>query len=294
MQIEIDAHSGFCFGVDYAIQLAEENLRQGDELYCLGSIVHNDEERKRLEKWGLKTINQQQFIELKNKKVLLRAHGEAPETYRIAAQNGLELVDATCPIVLRLQAKVQEASVAALQKDGQIVIFGKKNHAEVIGLKGHAAKNAIVISSDNDLKQIDYTRPISIFSQTTQGLQAYISIVEKIKKNVLAANGKIKFVSVTDSVCRQVSNREEELHKFALKHDVVLFVAGKESSNGKQLFTVCKRANSRTFFMSDISELPLENIASASSIGICGATSTPKWQMTDVLNFLIKKTIDIF
>ena len=291
MQIEIDAHSGFCFGVDYAIQLAEENLRQGDELYCLGSIVHNDEERKRLEKQGLKTINKQQFVKLKNKKVLLRAHGEAPETYRIAAKNGLELVDATCPIVLRLQTKVQEASVAALQNDGQIVIFGKSNHAEVIGLKGHAAKNALVISSENDLTKIDYTHPISIFSQTTQGLQAYFSIIEKIKENVQQANGKIEFVSVTDSICRQVSNREEELRKFAIKHDIILFVAGKDSSNGKQLFAVCKRANSRAFFMSNISELPIKKIVNAHSIGICGATSTPRWQMTDVLNYLIKKKI---
>ncbi|MCK5667234.1 MAG: 4-hydroxy-3-methylbut-2-enyl diphosphate reductase, partial [Thiotrichaceae bacterium] len=157
------------------------------------------------------------------------------------------------------------------------------------GLKGHAAKNALVISSENDLTKIDYTHPISIFSQTTQGLQAYFSIIEKIKENVQQANGKIEFVSVTDSICRQVSNREEELRKFAIKHDIILFVAGKDSSNGKQLFAVCKRANSRAFFMSNISELPIKKIVNAHSIGICGATSTTRWQMTDVLNYLIKK-----
>lgn len=291
MKIEIDKHSGFCFGVVYAIEKAENELKTDNKLYCLGDIVHNSMEVQRLEKKGLVTINHEQFKKLRNAKVLIRAHGEPPETYKIALENNIQLVDASCPIVLRLQNRIKNGYDETVKKDGQIVIFGKKGHAEVNGLVGQANNQAIVISGMEDLGKIDYSKPINIFSQTTKSLQKYYEIIEEIKKRATDFNpqSEIDFIS-NDTICRQVSNRYEELENFSKQKDIVIFVSGKKSSNGKVLFQVCKKANERTYFVANTEEVDLKWFNEADNVGICGATSTPLWLMEEVRD----KIKDIF
>ncbi len=283
MKIEIDKNSGFCFGVVKAIEIAEKELEKNKELYCLGDIVHNDAEVKRLEKKGLITISHKKFKTLKNTKVLLRAHGEPPETYETAKQNNIELIDASCPIVLNLQKKIDKAYTDFSSIEGQIVIFGKEGHAEVIGLLGHTNNKGIIISNEKDLDKINFSKPINIFSQTTKSRSSYHHIIEKIKERMIkeVGNNEINFI-INDSTCRAVSNRDVFLQDFAKKHDIIIFVSGKKSSNGKALFEICKRQNERSFFVSETDELNKDWFKKNDSVGICGATSTPTWLMEKI------------
>lgn len=276
--IEIDGKSGFCFGVVNAIKKAEEELARGEILYCLGDIVHNNLEVVRLEKLGLRTINHEQFAQLKNARVLLRAHGEPPSTYEIAKQNNIEIIDASCPVVLRLQKKIHDKHEQEKKDSTQIVIYGERGHAEVNGLLGQTASNAIVIEKKEDLDSLDFTKNICLFSQTTKSLDGFQEIIEIISSRM---QGDAQF-EYFDTICRQVSNRIPNIKEFATKHDIIFFVAGEKSSNGKVLFAECKNYNTNSFFISKPSDINPEVINKSSSIGICGATSTPKWQMEEV------------
>lgn len=285
--IEIDPKSGFCFGVINAIKHAEEALQTNKTLYCLGDIVHNGAEVARLEQIGLITITHEQFKLLKNCTVLLRAHGEPPETYEIAKQNNITIIDATCPVVLQLQKKIKKGYQAQQEKNGQVLLFGKEGHAEIVGLMGQTNNNAIVITNQQDLSKVDFSKPIQLFSQTTKSLHEFknlqTNIQEKIKE--LSLNNLNNFVA-HDTICRQVSNREAELCKFAQKFEVILFVSGKKSSNGKVLYDICKQVNPNTYFVTCVDDLQYISLTKIKSIGICGATSTPKWLMEDIAKIL--------
>ena len=271
MKVEIDQHSGFCFGVVYAIEMAEDYLKEYGSLYCLGDIVHNDKEVKRLQEMGLKIISHEELNELRDETVLIRAHGEPPATYKTALENNLNLIDASCPVVLKLQNRVRQA----YDEDQQIVILGKPGHAEVNGLIGQTQKEAIVISSVEEADQLELTKPFSLFSQTTKSTRLLADVHNSLKERY----SEFKF---NDTICRQVSNREPELKKFARAHDVIIFVAGKKSSNGKALFQACKRENPECFFISGVEELDPSWFEQAQSVGVCGATSTPMWLMEEV------------
>ncbi len=276
--IEIDSKSGFCFGVVNAIKKAEEELDKGGTLYCLGDIVHNNLEVERLEKLGLKTINHEQFAELKNARVLLRAHGEPPSTYEIAKKNNIEIIDASCPVVLRLQRRIKDKHNNEIDNDTQIVIYGEKGHAEVNGLMGQTDARAIVIEKKEELDKLDFSRNICLFSQTTKPLDGFREVIDIIESRM--QNGaQFEYV---DTICRQVSNRIPNIKEFATKHDVILFVAGQKSSNGKVLFSECKKYNPNSYFVSSPDEIDPAIIKKGLSIGVCGATSTPKWQMEEV------------
>jgi 4-hydroxy-3-methylbut-2-enyl diphosphate reductase len=284
MKVEIDAGSGFCFGVVKAIRMAESELKKGKSLYCLGAIVHNKVEVERLESLGIITIGHEEFRKLRNSRVLFRAHGEPPETYEIAKKNNIEIIDATCPVVLNLQKKIKCGYDEISQKNGQVVIFGKKGHAEIIGLVGQTGGKAIVVEQAGDLDQIDYTKPVYLYSQTTKG-KNYKEFQREIRRRMIEIQGveNIHFVSF-ETICGEVSNREPSLREFARKFDVVLFVSDRESSNGMMLFQVCKAANPRTYFITRKEELDMKWFKGARSAGVCGATSTPKWIMEEVAN----------
>jgi 4-hydroxy-3-methylbut-2-enyl diphosphate reductase len=283
MKIEIDSNSGFCFGVVNAIQLAEKELENSDALYCLGDIVHNSAEVERLKKNGLVTIDHEQLKTLKNCKVLLRAHGEPPETYQTAIKNNIQLIDASCPVVLKLQNNIKLGFDEILNKGGQVVIYGKEGHAEVNGLVGQTNGKAIVIGSLEDLDKIDFTKPVNLFSQTTKSIEGFYDVQKEIEKRMIEAQGteNIEFIA-NDTICRQVSHRQPQLRKFVKQHNVVVFVSGKKSSNGKMLFKVCKSENPNTYFVSDADELHKEWFKETDSVGVCGATSTPRWLMEKV------------
>lgn len=281
MNVTIDENSGFCFGVVYAIQMAEDELDSKGHLYCLGDIVHNNMEVERLESKGLEIINHDQLKQLSNTKVLIRAHGEPPETYRIAQDNNIELIDASCPVVLKLQNRIRTGS--SQPDDSQIVVYGKEGHAEVNGLVGQTNGKAIIANSIDDLNQVDFNRPIRFFSQTTQPTEGFREMRDEIIERIRAAgNDENTFLESNDTLCRQVSNREPQLAEFAKKHDVIIFVSGKKSSNGKVLYQVCKKVNPRSYFISEWSELNSYWLNDSDSIGICGATSTPMWLMEDI------------
>ena len=290
MKISIDQNSGYCFGVEFAIQMAEDEMEQKQELYCLGDIVHNDMEVKRLNEKGLKVIDHEQLQHLHNCKVLIRAHGEPPETYLTALKNNIELVDASCPVVLKLQNRVKHAFDKMQDQNGQMVIYGKKGHAEVIGLTGQTNNEAIIISNENDLDKIDYSKPVILFSQTTKSTKGFYDIKSKIEAR-FEDQSKINVeecFEAHDSICRQVSNREPHMIKFSEKHGVVIFVSGKKSSNGKALFKVCKDNNPRSYFVENSSEVDPNWFLDSDSVGICGATSTPMWLMEDVAKSISK------
>jgi len=276
MKIEIDKHSGFCFGVVNAINKTEEVLKEQGQLYCLGDIVHNNFEVKRLEAKGLITINHEQFFKMKDCTVLLRAHGEPPSTYQYARENNITLIDATCPVVLKLQKRIHEESQKIKPGDGQLLIYGKKGHAEVIGLLGQTDGKAIVIEGPDDLDQVDFNRPITLFSQTTMPLDGFHRISELIHKKTR------QNVSIKDTICRQVANRIHHIRKFATRHQMILFVSGKKSSNGKALFEVCKKVNPNSYFISSPDEIKRDWFTDIDSVGICGATSTPQHLMEAV------------
>lgn len=283
--IEIDSESGFCFGVTTAIKKAEEELAKGTPLYCLGDIVHNGQECERLKKLGLITINHEEYAKLKNVKVLLRAHGEPPETYRIAAENNIEIIDATCPVVLRLQKRIkQEYTSKEPEREKQIVIYGKNGHAEVLGLVGQTNGEAIVIEKIEEVDKIDLSRDVRLYSQTTKSLDEFRSIVSYIEQNI----SKSATFQYFDTICRQVANRMPNIRKFAASHDVILFVCGQKSSNGKILFHECKEINNRTYQVDKPEDIDMEWFRNAKSIGICGATSTPKWLMDKCKNVILE------
>lgn len=278
-RIEIDKHSGFCMGVVKAIQSAEKFLNENDgALYSLGDIVHNNKEVERLESRGMQTIDHDFLKSIRNANVLFRAHGEPPSTYEIAKENNINLIDATCPVVLGLQAKIRKKFQTAEAKDTQIVIFGKKGHAEVVGLMGQTNQTAIVLDQTTDLSALDFSKPIELYSQTTMPLDAFRSLVEKIRSSMQPG---VPF-NYHDTVCRQVANRLPLIRAFAAQHEVVLFVSGSKSSNGKALFEACQSVNERTYFLTGPEDLTSDMIQGVETIGICGATSTPLWLMEDV------------
>lgn len=273
VQVEIDSGSGFCFGVTTAISKAEEELTTGKTLYCLGDIVHNGMECERLRKMGLITINHEDMMCLHDVKVLLRAHGEPPETYELAKRNHIEIIDATCPVVLQLQKRIKRQ--CDNQPDAQIVIFGKPGHAEVLGLVGQTHSKAIVVAHFEDVKQLDFQRDIYLYSQTTKSLDEFHRIIDYIQQHI-SPNATFKSF---DTICRQVANRMPNISAFARKHDLILFVCGRKSSNGKVLFNECKSVNPNSYLIEGPEEIDPQWMNNVSTIGICGATSTPKWLM---------------
>jgi 4-hydroxy-3-methylbut-2-en-1-yl diphosphate reductase len=276
MVIEIDPYSGFCFGVKKAVEKAEELTASGEGVICLGEIVHNHEEVERLDRMGMKTIHNDSLQNLKNKTVLIRTHGEPPSTYKLLNANNNNIIDATCPVVLKLQQRIKTDYDKAQLKNTQIVIFGKANHPEVISLNGQTNNNAIIVSEVADLDKIDFAKPITLYSQTTMPLEQFHAITEEIKKR--AAQQPL----VHDTICRQVANRAPRIRAFAAKYDVVLFVSGKNSSNGKLLFAESLKTNPKTYFISNTDEVNEAWFSHAGSVGICGATSTPFWLMENV------------
>ena len=268
LQIEIDSGSGFCFGVTTAIKKAEEELAKENTLYCLGDIVHNGMECERLRQMGLVTINHKEMEQLHNVKVLLRAHGEPPETYELARRNNIEIIDATCPVVLKLQKRIKE-------QHEDIVIFGKKGHAEVLGLVGQTDGHAIVIENFDEVKKLDFTHDIYLFSQTTKSLDEFHRITEYIQSHIAPTATFRSF----DTICRSVANRMPNITEFAARHDLILFVCGRKSSNGKVLFSECHRINPNSYLIEGPEEIDASWLKGVRTVGICGATSTPKWLM---------------
>lgn len=284
MIVTVDANSGYCFGVEFAIQMAEDELNDSGELYCLGDIVHNDMEVERLAAKGLKIISRNDLLELHDCKVLIRAHGEPPETYQLALDNNIELIDASCPVVLKLQNRVRHAHGKSIEEGGQTVIYGKKGHAEVIGLTGQTNNEALVVMDEADLDQIDFKKPITLFSQTTKSTKGFYDLKKMLEERISAANpeGESNEFKANDSICRQVSNREPHLSKFAAEHEVIVFVSGIKSSNGKALYQVCKGFNPHCYFVQSAENLEKSWFKDVKSVGICGATSTPTWLMKNV------------
>lgn len=280
MQIEIDSGSGFCFGVTTAIRKAEEELAKGTTLYCLGDIVHNGMECERLRQLGLITIDHEQMAQLRDVKVLLRAHGEPPETYEMARRNNIEIIDATCPVVLQLQKKIKRQYESGAPS---IVIFGKPGHAEVMGLVGQTGGNAIVIAHFDDVKKLDFSRDIYLYSQTTKSLDEFHRIISYIQEHI---SPEAHFQSF-DTICRQVANRMPNISAFAARHDLILFVCGRKSSNGRVLFEECQRVNPNSHLIEGAGEIDPSWLEGISSVGICGATSTPKWLMEQCRDYLM-------
>lgn len=281
IQVEIDSGSGFCFGVTTAIKKAEEELAAGKKMYCLGDIVHNGMEVERLTAMGMTTINHEQLRELHDVKVLLRAHGEPPETYELARRNNIEIIDATCPVVLQLQNRIKKQFDA--NPDAQIVIFGKNGHAEVLGLVGQTRSQAIVIEHFDEVPKLDFNRDIYLYSQTTKSLDEFHRIIEYIQSHISSTAVFRSF----DTICRQVANRMPNIARFATQHDVIIFVSGRKSSNGKVLYNECKAVNLNSYHVENAEEINLDWFANAKTVGICGATSTPKWLMEECRDHIL-------
>lgn len=277
LKATIDDHSGFCFGVVYAIQMAEDYLNEYGKLYCLGDIVHNEEEVERLKAKGLEIIDHTRLQTLHNERVLIRAHGEPPETYKLALDNDIELIDASCPVVLKLQNRVREA----YSENTPILIYGKHGHAEVNGLKGQTGGDAIVIEKFEELDEVTLPKKVALYSQTTKRTKNLYALKAELEKRGVE-------VDFNDTLCRQVSNRDIQLREFAKQHDKIVFVSGRKSSNGKVLFDVCKDNNPETYMVSAVNELNPEWFSANNTVGICGATSTPLWLMEDVKNAIEK------
>ncbi len=288
MIVEIDSQSGFCFGVQNAVEIAEKALQKGEKVFSLGPIVHNDREVERLSTLGLASIDHNEFANLKNCKVLIRAHGEPPETYQTAEANNITIIEATCPIVKRLQSKIKDTWNSILEGNGQVVIFGKQGHAEVVGLMGQINNEGILVSGPGDLDKIDFSKPIYLFSQTTMSVREYLNLQDVIRSR-MELNGEKeaeKNLVINRTICGQVSNREPHLKAFAKKHDAIVFVSGRESSNGKMLYSVCKSINPETHFVSSPDEIDKSWFQGKNSVGICGATSTPKWLIENIRDII--------
>lgn len=278
MHVEVDEKSGCCFGVIRAIEKAEQLLDSGVTLYSLGEIVHNSVEVNRLKSKGLKVINREQLGQLRRATVLIRAHGEPPQTYEVAAANGIALIDATCPVVLKLQSNISKSYKKAKETGAQLVIFGQRGHAEVNGLVGQAKGDATVLESVDELHLLDFSRPIILYSQTTKSLEQFALLCREVRKRLPP---ELLF-EAHDTVCRQVSHRKPHLHRFASKHDVIIFVSGYNSSNGKELYQACSEVNERSHMVQDVEDLRAEWFEGCRSAGVCGATSTPRWLMDRV------------
>ncbi|MDL2297025.1 4-hydroxy-3-methylbut-2-enyl diphosphate reductase [Bacteroidales bacterium OttesenSCG-928-B11] len=285
MEIAIDENSGFCFGVINAIQTAENYLQNHSKLYCLGDIVHNNEEVNRLTRLGLIVISHEQFQKLHDTTVLIRAHGEPPETYQLAERNNITLIDATCSVVLKLQQRIRDVYRKLNDSEGQILIFGKQGHAEVIGLLGQTEQNGLVISSIADIEKIDFSKIAILFAQTTQSLQDYYALTDEIKTRYQNV-GNERLFDFHDTVCRSVANRSKQIAEFAKRFDRVIFVSGEKSSNGLYLYGICKANNPQTFFISNAEQVLDLPVNQDDSVGICGATSTPMWLMRKVEDIL--------
>ena len=288
MVVEIDRQSGFCFGVQNAVEIAEKALLKGEKVFSLGPIVHNDKEVDRLSGLGLASINHEKFRNLKDCKVLIRAHGEPPDTYLTAEKNNITIIEATCPIVKRLQSKIRETWIKTKEGNGQVVIFGKPGHAEVVGLLGQINNEGILVSGTGDFGKIDISRPVYLFSQTTMSVNEYKNLTDTLQARMIE-NGiedPDKNLIINKTICGQVSNREPHLKAFAKKHDIIIFVSGRESSNGKMLYSVCKNVNSDTHFVSSQEELNFDWFKGKNSVGICGATSTPKWLIENIRDII--------
>jgi len=290
MEAEIDKRSGFCFGVQNAVEVAEKALLKGEKVFSLGPIVHNDKEVERLTNLGLTSIDYEQFKKLKNCKVLIRAHGEPPETYFTAEKNNITIIEATCPIVKKLQLRIKEKWLKSKENNGQVVIFGKQGHAEVVGLLGQTANEGILVSGPDDIFKIDVTRPVSLYAQTTMYTDDYLNFAELVKSEMkkTGALDPEKHLMVHNTICGQVANREPHLMSFARKHDILIFVSGRESSNGKMLYSVCKSINPDTYFVSSTEEIDKSWFAGKRSAGVCGATSTPKWLIEEIYDLILK------
>ncbi len=277
MHIEIDQQSGFCFGVVRAISEAERALASG-AVFSLGDIVHNRIEVQRLEALGLRTISHEQIAEVAGKRMLIRAHGEPPRTYALAAQHNVTIIDATCPVVAALQRKVKQAHAEMRRVQGSVVILGKRGHAEVVGLTGQVDEQAVIVECEADLEQIDFTRPIYFLSQTTQSIERFRALAAIMRQRLPSPD----MLTADDTICRRVSSRESHLRDFSMRFDVVIFICGRKSSNGKVLFDICRKANAQSYNIEEESELCAEWFEGASSVGVCGATSTPEWLMRRV------------
>ena len=275
LSVSIDAHSGFCFGVVEAIKKAEAFLDNGKSIYCLGQIVHNEEEVKRLENKGMKTITREEYQNLKNATVLFRAHGEPPSSYEIAKKNNINLIDASCPIVTKLQSRVRNAYL----RNESVYIFGKQHHPEVIGLLRQTDNKAIVFQSLEELNIKSLPREITLFSQTTRNKQEYARVIKWLKEKGIK-------VKVNNTICGEVANRQPEIESFCQQFDKILFVAGKKSSNGKVLYNVCQSTNDNAHFITEVSEIDINWFKKNDTVGICGATSTPQWLMQKTKAFL--------
>ena len=284
MRVVIDENSGFCFGVVRAISEAESALKQRGEVYSLGDIVHNRVEVQRLEEMGLSTVSHDDISSLQGRTLLIRAHGEPPTTYRLAEKYGVTVIDATCPVVARLQRRVRDAYESMSKIGGRVVLLGKRGHAEVVGLIGQVSDDVTVVESEMDLELLDYSHPIYFLSQTTQSIELFNRLAEIIRSRM--AEG-VEFI-VDDTICRRVAGREANLAIFAGSVDVVLFVCGRKSSNGRVLSEVCRRANPRCYNIEEASEIDMAWLEGTESVGICGATSTPRWLMEEVASFVNK------
>lgn len=292
MHISIDNNAGFCSGVKSAIQKAEEELSASGSLYCLGQIVHNEEEELRLKAMGLKVIDHDEFKLLHNTRVLIRAHGEPPETYRIAAENNIELIDGTCPVVLRLQQKIKSSFEKGKPDNTQVVIYGKKNHPEVIGLNGQIQNEAILIEEPVDIEKIDFSKPVCLFAQTTKNKSVYMEIIRRIeeREGELQTGERFHFTS-NNSICGQVSNRDKHLKEFSRSNDIIIFVGGEHSSNGKYLFSVCKAENNESYYIGGTDGLNASWFVGKKTAGVTGATSTPDWLLKSVASKIAKLTL---
>ncbi|MDR1584396.1 MAG: 4-hydroxy-3-methylbut-2-enyl diphosphate reductase [Prevotellaceae bacterium] len=286
MKVEIDSFSGFCYGVIRAIETAEKELDENGVLFSLGEIVHNNVEVNRLKNKGLNTISHENISTVEPKKILIRAHGEPPETYEIAKNAGIEIIDCTCPVVLKLQERIKHAYEEAKQCNGIIVIFGKKRHAEVNGLVGQTEGNAIVIENIDEINQIDCSRPVFLFSQTTKNIEGFEELRKIIVEKIEQLGGDLTVFKAYNTICRQVSGRKPHLEDFARKHDVVIFVSGKQSSNGKVLYQSCKSTNPNSYFVEQADDINPEWFLNCHTVGVCGATSTPKWLMEDIAKII--------
>lgn len=295
MLVESDRKSGFCFGVQNAVKTAEEALLRGEKVYSLGPIVHNEKETERLASMGLISVTHEQFRMLKDVLVLIRAHGEPPETYSIAEENNITIIEATCPIVKKLQSRIRKIWIRAREEGGQIVIYGKPGHAEVRGLIGQTGNEGVVIAGKEDIAGIDLTRPVYLFSQTTMSENDYEEIAGLIGRGMKekGVQDPEKLLTVHNTICGQVSNREPHLREFAEKHEIIIFVSGKESSNGRHLFSVCKSVNPDSYLITGPEEVEASWFRNKSSAGVCGATSTPGWLIEEVHNRILKLTQQI-
>ena len=292
IKVEIDDFSGFCYGVIRAIETAEKELSKNGVLFSLGEIVHNNVEVQRLERIGLSTIRHEDIKTIYPKKMLIRAHGEPPTTYEQAKKAKIEIVDCTCPVVLKLQERIRKAYEDAKKENGVIVIFGKKGHAEVNGLVGQTENKAIVIESIEEIDKIDLSKPIFLFSQTTKSIEEFEEIGKSITRKIENSGIDIAGFKAYNTICHQVSGRKPHLQKFAEKHDVIIFVSGKQSSNGKVLYRACKDTNPNSYFVEHVSDIKTEWFKENNSAGVCGATSTPKWLMEEIAKAINNLTIE--